>query len=217
MPSRDSLYVEGLPAETPSEAVLAFLLDRAGSTVVDVGCGHGAYAERLAGSGRAVTGTEIDPDKVAAARSRGVESVLTDGSSLPFDDDSFETAVLVDVLEHVDRPAALLGEAVRVARTNVLVTVPNVGEYERLARYGITYWHLVTTDHVGFFDRDDLEALARAVGASVDVRPAEPLEALALVPERGASWYALAVLRRVGVLRPVAFNRLYAEFAPARP
>ncbi len=215
MPSRESLYVEGLPAEKPSESVLGFLAERAGQSIVDIGCGHGAYSRRLAASGRAVIGTEIDAEKVAAAEARGVEAVLVEGSRLPFEDDSFDTAVLVDVLEHVPEPAVLLGEALRLVRQNVLVTVPNVGEYERLARYGVTYWHLVTTDHVNFFDRTGLEALADAVGAAVEVRLAEPLEPLALVRERGPWWYLLAMLERARLVRPVAYNRLYAEFVPA--
>jgi SAM-dependent methyltransferase len=208
---RESLYVEGLPAEVPSEHVLGFLLARCGETVVDLGCGYGAYASRISASGRRVVGVELDPDAVDRARAEGVDAHIGDVTALPFEDGSYDTAVLVDVLEHIPEPVRVVREALRVARRNVLVTVPNVGEYDRLARYGVTYWHLVTSDHVNFFNGSDLRAVASDAGGVADVDVAEPLEACALVRERGGWWYALAALARLRLLRPVAYNRLYAE------
>ena len=212
MLTRADLYVEGLPATVPSEHVLAFLIARAGETVVDLGCGTGAYGRVLRQRGREVVGIELDAEAVARARSDGLDARVGDVTDLPFADGEFETAVLVDVIEHVDDFEKALAEALRVAHRNVLVTVPNVGEYERLRAYGVTYWHLVTTDHVNFFRREDLERFASRLGALVDVRLAEPLEACALVPERGLWWYALAVLARARLLRPVGWGRIYAEF-----
>jgi SAM-dependent methyltransferase len=179
--------------------------------VVDLGCGFGAYARRIADAGRQVVGVELDPKAVARAREKGVDAREGDVTALPFEDASFDTAVLVEVLEHLADPLGALREALRVTRDNVLVTVPNVGEYERLARYGLTYWHLVTTDHVNFFTAEELRALAVDAGGMAKVERAEPLEACALVPERGPFWFALAALERVRLLRPVAHGRLYAE------
>ncbi len=213
MPSRAELYVEGLPATIPSEHVLAFLTERAGASVADLGCGFGAYGRRLRDTGRQVVGIELDAEAVAAAQAEGLDVRVGDVTALPFADGAFETSVLVDVIEHVADPERALAEALRVARRNVLVTVPNVGEYERLRRYGVTYWHLVTTDHVNFFTAAELEGCARHIAANVVIRRAEPLEACALVPERGIWWYGLAVLARVRLLRPVGWARLYAEFS----
>ena len=216
MTARASLYVEGLPADVPSESVLGFLLARCGESVVDLGCGFGAYAVRIGASGRRVVGVELDPHAVDRARAVGVDAQVGDVTSLPFDDAGFDTAVLVDVLEHVPDPVRVLREALRVARSNVLVTVPNVGEYERLARYGITYWHLVTTDHLNFFTSADLRAVASEAGGAARIDRAEPLEACALAPERGLWWFVLASLARLRLLRPVAHNRLYAEIRHVR-
>jgi len=89
--------------------------------------------------------------------------------------------VLFEVLEHIPDFRAVVREALRVSRRNVLITVPNVGEYEHLMQYGITYWHLVTTDHVNFFKPDDLEELAESCNARANVRRGEPLVPAALL------------------------------------
>jgi SAM-dependent methyltransferase len=206
---RDEIYVEGLPADAPSSAVLHFVERHAGRRVLDIGCGYGAYALALAREGREVAGIELNSAYVAEARRRGLDVTQGDASATPFADDAFDTALLVEVLEHVQDAEPVLREALRVAR-EVLVTVPNVGEYDSLGRYGLTYWHLVTTDHVRFFTADGLAELAARCGASATVARAEPLEPFGLVRERGPAWFVLAVLRRLGVIRPVAFARLYA-------
>ncbi|MGB9705722.1 MAG: class I SAM-dependent methyltransferase, partial [Pyrobaculum sp.] len=54
----------------------------------------------------------------------GAPLVLGDCHSLPLRDNSFDTAVLSDVLEHVPDPRRCLEEAYRVARKRVVATVP---------------------------------------------------------------------------------------------
>jgi len=141
---------------------------------------------------------------------RGFDAVEADAAATPFADGEFDTALLFEVLEHVERPELLLAEALRVARQNVLITVPNVAEYGQLAPHAVTYWHLLTTDHVNFFTPAALDALAGSCGAEADVKRAEPLEPFALVRPRGPAWLTLVGLRRLGVLKPVAYARLYA-------
>ncbi len=47
-----------------------------------------------------------------------------DAHNLPYEDKSFSTAVLAEVLEHVKDPVRVLNEAKRVARDRVVITVP---------------------------------------------------------------------------------------------
>ncbi len=89
-----------------------------GARVLDVGCGDGTIAARVA----ALAG---------AAGIEGVDTVLQprpavpvtafDGHVLPFGEDSFDLVMLVDVLHHSRQPQALLAEAVRVSRGPVLI------------------------------------------------------------------------------------------------
>jgi hypothetical protein len=44
---------------------------------------------------------------------------------LPFDDDSFDCVLCLDVLEHLDNLHSMFGEAVRVAKRYLILSLPN--------------------------------------------------------------------------------------------
>ncbi len=68
------------PPDTPThciaryvDGVLGLLAVKAGEQVLDVGCGDGCLSARLASQGAEVVGFDIDPQRVQAARTRGLE------------------------------------------------------------------------------------------------------------------------------------------------
>lgn len=119
------VYDESLPAHVVEHYLrkrVAFLtaLGPAGRTL-DVGCGTGALAERLADRGYDMVG--VDPSEgmleVMRARRPGVEAVRASGTALPFPDDSFALTVTVATMHHIAEPPAVrqtLIEMVRVTR-----------------------------------------------------------------------------------------------------
>ena len=119
------VYDESLPAHVVAHYLAkrtAFIaeLSSAGS-VLDVGCGTGALAGRLADRGYEVVG--VDPSEgmleIMRARHPGVEAVAASGTSLPFDEDRFDLVLTVAALHHVAEPKAVrqtLGEMTRVSR-----------------------------------------------------------------------------------------------------
>src|SRR5688572_1899957 len=131
--SRDDVYQPGLPAKAGEHyrAFVRFAARHAGERVLDLGCGYGAYSLALQSEGRQCVGCDINIEYLKAAASAGLPVVAAQGS-LPFPDKSFDTVLLFEVIEHVPQIEALLGEAFRLARKNVLVTVPNAEDLELL-------------------------------------------------------------------------------------
>jgi 2-polyprenyl-3-methyl-5-hydroxy-6-metoxy-1,4-benzoquinol methylase len=99
-------------------------------SVLDVGCGEGVltaqWAEQL-GEGR-IVGIDLDDPKLRAeweSRSRdNLEFLAEEATRLSFEDDEFDLAAAIEVLEHVPEPEATLAEMARVARRHLLVSVP---------------------------------------------------------------------------------------------
>lgn len=101
---------------------------RRGHSLLDVGCGPGFFLEFFWESGFDVTGIDASPAMIAAARERlGFRSDFHLGKAdlLPFEDNAFDFVSLLNVLEFVENPTAVIDEACRVASRGVLVGVLN--------------------------------------------------------------------------------------------
>jgi SAM-dependent methyltransferase len=88
---------------------------------LDVGCGTGLLAARLAAEGYAMTG--VDPSDgmldILRARSPSIRAVTAPGTALPFPDDSFDLVICVAVMHHIADPEEVrrtLAEMVRVSK-----------------------------------------------------------------------------------------------------
>jgi len=97
-------------------------------SVLDVGCGTGALAARLAKEGYDVTGVDPSDGMLDMLRERapGIRAVHGDGTQLPFGDDVFDLVLCVAVMHHVAEARAVrstLSEMVRVARPGGRVLV----------------------------------------------------------------------------------------------
>lgn len=97
----------------------------AGKTVADIGCGAAGKSLYYAANGaQKVYGVEIlgkyqaEADKLAAQLGLADKFafVCADAAHLPFDDDSIDTMIMNDAMEHVDEPEAVLWECRRVLK-----------------------------------------------------------------------------------------------------
>ena len=104
------------PLESETWQTLSRLLGRGTGSLVDVGCGTGAYAAGLAGLGWDVTGVDVSEDMLRRAKARGVRTVRADATSMPFDDATFDAAISVLTNTDVDDVAAVVREIARVLR-----------------------------------------------------------------------------------------------------
>ena len=85
-----------------------------GLRVLDLGCGKGRFARRLAEAGAAVVGIDISAAMLVSAE--GLDRVRASGRRLPFADAAFDAIVAVEVFEHLAGLEEVLNEARRVLR-----------------------------------------------------------------------------------------------------
>ena len=109
--------------------------------LLDVGCGNKPFRKFI--KFKTYTGIEIEKNENV--------DVLYDGNSILFPDETFDTVLCTDVLEHVCETNQFIGEMVRVLRAGgelILTTnffwnlhyEPN--DYYRFTKYGLTYLFL---------------------------------------------------------------------------
>ncbi len=109
------------------------------STILDVGCGRGEYAEDpvehrrrlrdLRGKGAQVIGIDRDP---TAATNPCVDTFrLIDSSRWPVDDETIDVCLVDNVLEHAEEPDDLLRECRRVLTPggHLCIRTPNARGY----------------------------------------------------------------------------------------
>ncbi|SEO23857.1 Methyltransferase domain-containing protein [Pseudorhodobacter antarcticus] len=96
---------------------LAEMFDSAG-TVLDVGCGDGTVALSIEKLKPALEFSGVD---VFLRPTVAIPAIVYDGKRIPYEDEAFDYAMIVDVLHHTDDPAAVLAECMRVTRKGVVI------------------------------------------------------------------------------------------------
>jgi SAM-dependent methyltransferase len=143
--ARKSIYqdVAGLDAR---QVVFEAVRQAEPGRVLEVGCGEGELAQRLAEElGVQLVALDQSERMVELARGRGVDARVGDVQELPFDAGSFDAAVAAWMLYHVPDLDRALGELGRVLRPGGrLVAITNyathLGEMFRLV--GVDRWAL---------------------------------------------------------------------------
>ena len=170
---RAQIFTEGPSLAHPNGEIDLLLRRYLGAPprrVIDVGCGVGSYGRGLRADGYDWFGVEIDAADCAELTRLGLPHAYTDGRTLPGADGSFDAALCLDVLEHIDEPRAFLREVSRVAPHQLIVSVPNCELLGYLWDHLAVPWHMLEGDHKNFFTRWSLGALLREFYPEVELR-----------------------------------------------
>jgi demethylmenaquinone methyltransferase/2-methoxy-6-polyprenyl-1,4-benzoquinol methylase len=88
-----------------------------GPRLADIGGGTGNYALALRNDEWDPVVVDRSPEMLARAAAKGLETVEADAQRLPFENESFDAAMLISMLHHVGDRGAALSEAKRILKT----------------------------------------------------------------------------------------------------
>jgi ubiquinone/menaquinone biosynthesis C-methylase UbiE len=200
-----------------SEA-LRFLPER--GHVLEVGCGAGRFLRALAAArpGLALAGCDVSRATLArlAALAPGIETRLASADAIPARDAEFDAVLLLDVLEHVAEPRAMLAEIRRVLVPGGVLHahIPCEGDPRSLWRWlpARVDWKRRFGGHVQRFRREEVLAAIEQTGFEL-LRVRGSLHLLGNVADV-AAFAALASAARRGARRTTG-ELIAAARAPA--
>ena len=182
-------------SQLAGDVFLDWLAPAAGLRWLDVGCGNGAFTERLVArcAPSLVEGVDPSENQIAHARSRlvlpQVRLRIGDAQSLPYPADSFDIAVMPLVIFFVPDPARGVAEMVRVVRPG-----------GQVAAYG---WDMAG----GGFPYAGIQQALRALGVDVSSPPSPDAAGL----EQLTALWTSAGLTQVQT-REIAVQRTFDDF-----
>ena len=167
--------------ERPNSVLLELLAEhvlagRPSARILDVGCGAGANARRIAERAPSARVVGIEPNAQAAALARQVCAEVFEGTLEAWIESApqgeFDALLLADVLEHTVDPLGFLRKFLELPglrRSTLLVSVPNYGvwynRWRTLAgRFEYRWSGLYDRTHLRFFTRQSLLGLLDYAG-----------------------------------------------------
>jgi 2-polyprenyl-3-methyl-5-hydroxy-6-metoxy-1,4-benzoquinol methylase len=144
--------------------------------VVDVGCGDGGAIKFCANQGADIIFLDINEEKVkhleaqlqGLARGR-VRGIAGTGEQIDIANDTADKVICTEVLEHVDDPAALMSEMVRIGKPGALylLTVPHeLGEMMMKDTAPPQYFE--KPNHIRIFSESDFRNLVEGAGLTIE-------------------------------------------------
>lgn len=176
------------------------VMQYAGQRILDVGCSNGVYVRRLRQLGYQAYGADLL--QAPGWIEKPPPFLMSDARFLPFADNSFDTIISFETLEHVPDPARALQDYHRVCRRHVILSVPNAEKQAILAEAGLNFNHWIDRTHINFYSLEAIKALAERCGFKVMVAapimptmPGLPLLYGVGLPRTVASFLARAILK----------------------
>jgi 2-polyprenyl-3-methyl-5-hydroxy-6-metoxy-1,4-benzoquinol methylase len=170
-------YFVHYPVKTSSHSSHAYLRETVGSghEVLDVGCGEGFLAKELEERGNRVHGIDVIARPMHASSLAGyARRDLDAGLGSAFPGRRFDRVLLMDVLEHLRSPEAVLGDCRERLRPNgyLAVSLPNVANITTRLMLLFGRWEyaergVMDRTHLRFFTRKSARRLLENTGYRV--------------------------------------------------
>ena len=147
------------------DAGIMYLPSVPGGRLLDVGCGSGAFMDRMRSLGWRVEGVDFDPQAVEVARSRGLETRTGTLEEQNYPAASFDAVTLSHVIEHLHDSLDALAECHRILKPNgrLSLVTPNADSFGH-KWFGLNWRGLEVPRHLQIFTPRALSLLAGKAG-----------------------------------------------------
>ena len=161
----------------PNPSRMAAIRKYAGKSILDCGCGNGAYIKEFV-KDYDIHGMDMAEFPTwACFPGRFRQGSVVD---LPYEDESFDTVTSFEVLEHVPNTVEILKGFHRVARKNIIISVPNCDIPQGMQDSRLTFFHYTDDTHCNFFTLDTISKACADAG--FQVRDAKLINEVNLLP-----------------------------------
>jgi ubiquinone/menaquinone biosynthesis C-methylase UbiE len=143
---------------------LEAILENAGHSILDVGCGSGAYVIKLA-KDYDIRGVDIQKYEPWEAMPNLFS--ISDAAELDWKDNSVDTILSFETLEHLQFPEKALREYYRVCRKNIILTVPDCDLTPGMSQSQLIHNHWIDRTHVQFFNMESIIDMIKGVGFKI--------------------------------------------------
>lgn len=110
------------------ELIKNLLIPNNPEKILDIGCGTGETLTFLKTQfpKASLQGVDLSPEAVKFTQKRGHRARISEATNLPFKDGSFDSVLLLDVIEHIDDDNSVIKEAKRVLKSGgiIILTAP---------------------------------------------------------------------------------------------
>jgi len=154
-----------------------------GRRILDIGCGSGIWVDYFARRGYQATGVDFVKSFIVQAKEKYQGNfVVATADKLPFAANSFDTALMISSLEHIDREKAAVSEAGRVAKRLIIIVPQKTPDV--LIRRGVVFKHHLDRTHKRVYTERKITQLFAKTGFKIrKTLELERLPAISILPE----------------------------------
>ena len=144
--------------------------------ILDVGCGEGTITNVISGLEQAqeVSGIDISPTAISIAKSKypRIDFKTSPATNLPFDSESLDTILAIEVVEHIYDTEQMFKEFSRVLKVRGCLIVSTTDfNFLKKIMIALFFWDKYfypTNPHVRFFTKKSLSSIMRQWGLKIE-------------------------------------------------
>lgn len=134
--------------------------------ILDAGCSTGEYVRWMLSQGYDAYGFDLLQSE--SWKGESIDRFSTgDLKKTHYKEEEFDTVISFEVLEHVDDVKKVLSEFKRIARYNIILSVPDAELYPVFEASGLTFHHWVDRTHQHFFSEKELQKILHEQGLEI--------------------------------------------------